>query len=169
MSALLQQEYFFFRADPISASRQVYPTDPFPEAAAVGRYIQEHSSPADSIAVLGSEPQILFYARRHSATGYLYSYSLMEEQKYAGRMQQEAISEIESARPAYIVYVRDWMILPHSDRTILRWADQYLKQDYELIGAMRERDGFQLRSESESAKMPGDLTGALFVFRRKSS
>ena len=83
-------------------------------------------------------------------------------------MQQEAISEIESARPAYIVYVRDWMILPHSDRSILRWADHYLKQSYELIGVMRERDGFQLRSEAEIAQTPGDLNGALFVFRRKA-
>jgi hypothetical protein len=169
MSTLLQQEYFYFRADPISASRHVYPTDPFAEAAAVGRYIQANSSPADSIAVLGSEPQIMFYARRRSATGYLYTYSFMEEQKYAGRMQSEVISEIESARPAFVVFVRDWMILPHSDRTILRWADQYLQQNYELIGVMRERDGFQLRSEAEIVQAPGDMNGALFVFRRKPS
>jgi len=45
--------------------------------------------------VLGSEPQIYFYSGRRSATGYLYMYSLTEEQKYALRMQKEMIGEIE--------------------------------------------------------------------------
>lgn len=169
MSALLQQEFFFFRADPVSASRQVYPADPFPEAEAVGRYIGQHSAPTDSIAVLGSEPQVFFYSRRHSATGYLYSYSLMEEQKYAGTMQQEAIAEIEAARPQYIVFARDWMILPRSDRTILSWAEQYLKQDYEFVGVMRERDGLQLRAAGETVRERGYSNGDLVLFRRKPS
>ena len=169
ISALLQQEYFFFRADPISASRQVYPADPFPEAAAVSLYIEQHTSPADSIAVLGSEPQIFFYSRRHAATGYLYSYSLMEEQKYAPTMQREEISEIEARRPVYIVFASDWMILPHSDRTFLRWADQYLKQNYELIGVMRERDGLQLRATGKTVGEHEYSNGSLFVFRRIAS
>ena len=52
--------------------------------------------------MLGSEPEILFYARRRSATGYLYAYSLTEEQKYAATMQQEAIATVcrSSARLA---------------------------------------------------------------------
>lgn len=165
--SLFREAYFFFRADPVSASRYVYPIDPFPEVAVVGNYIQQHSSPSERIAVLGSEPQLLFYSRRRSATGYLYGYSLTEEHKYAAVMQLEAISEIEARHPEYLVFVQDWVIRPGSDRAIFAWLERYVTQNFELVGVMRVRDGLQLRSENEIRSAAGNLTGALFVFRRK--
>ncbi len=165
--SLFQQAYFFFQADPISACRFVYPADPFPEAAEVGNYIREHSSPSAQLAVLGSEPEILFYARRRSATGYLYAYSLTEEQKYVATMQQEAIAEIEAARPEFLVFVRDWVVRPGSEKAIFDWSQKYIADHYESVGVMRVGDGLQLRSEAEIEKRPRDLTGASFVFRRR--
>ena len=50
------------------------------------------------MAVLGSEPEIYFLARRHSATGYIYTYGLMEAQPFARRMQDEMIREIGDQR-----------------------------------------------------------------------
>jgi hypothetical protein len=164
----LQESYFFIQADPTSASRYVYPDDPFAESLAVARYIEQYSSPSASIAVFGSEPQILFYSRRRSATGYLYGYSLTEEQKYASTMQQQAISEIEAAHPEYIVSVRDWDIRPQSEKAIFAWAKTYFAANYDLIGVMRVRDGLQLRSEDEIRTTPGTLWAALFLFRRKT-
>ncbi len=166
-SAMLEEMRFYFQADPISASRHVYPEDPFPEAAVVGRYIQQHSAASASIAVLGSEPQIMFYARRRSATGYLYAYPLTEEQEYASTMQQEVISEIEAANPEYLVFAWDWEIRPQSERAIFTWADQYIANNYGLAGVMRVRDGLQFRSENEVRRTPGHLWAALFLFRRK--
>jgi len=46
---------------------------------------------------IGSEPEIYFYAQRHSATGYIYTYALMEEHKYAHAMPEEMEREIEQA------------------------------------------------------------------------
>ena len=54
---------------------------------------------------LGSEPEIYFYSHRHSATGYIYTYGLMEPQKYAHQMQQEMIHEIERASPKDLMSV----------------------------------------------------------------
>jgi hypothetical protein len=153
--------------DPISASRYVYPYDPFPESVVIGNYIREHSSPSTPIVVFGSEPQILFYSQRRSATGCLYGYSLTEEQKYAATMQQQEISEIEAGRPEYIVYVQDWVILPGSDRTLFAWFQRYVTENFELVGVMRVRDGLQLRSEDEIKTAAGNLTGALVLFRRR--
>lgn len=167
-ASLFQEQYFFFRADPIAASRYVYPDDPFAESVKVGAYIQEHTPPSARIAVLGSEPQIMFYSRRRSVTGYLYGYSLTEEQKYAATMQKEAISEIEAAHPEYLVFAWDWEIRPRSERAIFNWADQYIAQNYALVGVMRVRDGLQLRSEDEVRRTPGHLWAALFLFRRKT-
>jgi len=167
--SLFQESRFFFQADPISASRYVYPDDPFAESVVVGSYIQQHSSASASIAVFGSEPQILFYAQRHSATGYLYRYSLTEEQKYAATMQQQAISEIEAAHPEYLVSVRDWEIRPKSEKAIFSWARSYIAANYDLIGVMRVRDGLQFRSMDEIRTTPGTLWAALFLFRRKTT
>ena len=66
----------------------------------------------------GSEPQIYFYSHRHSATGYIYTYPLMEPQKYARQMQSEMIHEIESAQPKYLISITmslSWLRLPQSE------------------------------------------------------
>jgi hypothetical protein len=102
---IFQERTFLLNAPVESASRMIYPESPFSESVRVAQYIREHSAPTDTIAVLGSEPQIYFYSQRHSATGYIYTYSLMEPQKYAHQMQLEMIHEIELARPKYLVFV----------------------------------------------------------------
>ena len=91
----------FFEVSPVQVSRMVYGDSPFPESFRIADYLREHTSPDDKIAVLGSEPEIYFYSRRHSATGYIYTYPLMEPQKYARRMQEEMIREIEQRNPKY--------------------------------------------------------------------
>src|SRR5262249_47493222 len=92
---ILAERKFFFEASPADASRMIYPESPFVESIRIAEHLRKHTSPSDTIAVLGSEPQIYFYSDRHSATGYIYGYGLMEAQKYASQMQQEMIREIE--------------------------------------------------------------------------
>ncbi|MBV9574624.1 MAG: glycosyltransferase family 39 protein, partial [Acidobacteriales bacterium] len=72
--SLLKQEDFLFRVDPVTACRAVYGPNPFPEALEIANYIRSHSPPGSRLAVLGSEPEIPFYADRLSATGYIYTY-----------------------------------------------------------------------------------------------
>jgi len=118
-----------FELGPVQVSRAVYGRiNPFPESVEIGRYIREHTAPSDRVAVVGSEPQIYFYAGRRSATGYIYTYPLMELQPHAAAMQRQMIQEIESAEPRYVVFVRasaSWLIRPNSDLTIFGWFEQY--------------------------------------------
>ena len=128
---------FFFTATPVEACRMMYGENPFPESIEIGEYIKNHSTADDKIAVIGSEPQIYFYANRKSATGYIYIYGLMEPQDYASRMQREMIHEIEKARPKYIVFVNvpySWLVRQNSDMTLLKWAQRYLDLDYRIVG-----------------------------------
>jgi hypothetical protein len=138
------QARFFFQLSPNQACENLHQTpfnrNPFVESPAVARYIREHSTENARIAVIGSEPQIYFYAQRHSATGYIYTYALMESQPNALKMQREMMREIESVRPEYLVYAAyeySWSFQPHSDRTILRWFDQYANRFYEQIGLVQ--------------------------------
>src|SRR5262249_10244089 len=86
---LCSERDFFFQLPTPEANRLVNGTNPFPESIKIGEYIRSQSSPDDKIAVLGSEPQIYFYSKRLSATGYIYTYALMEPQPYAHQMQEE--------------------------------------------------------------------------------
>jgi hypothetical protein len=135
--SLVQQRSYLFEMDPLTACRTSYGANPFPEGREIAKYIHDHTAEGDRIAVIGSEPEIYFYSGRHSATGYIYTYGLMEEQKYASQMQKEMISEIEAARPVYMVIVDvelSWLMLPNSDKTIFSWADQFVAKQYVLDG-----------------------------------
>ena len=117
-----------FELTPDQVSRAVYGRNPFPESVEIARYIREHSEGGDRIAVVGSEPQIYFYSSRRSATGYIYTYPLMELQPYASFMQRQMIGEIETGAPRFLVFVsatRSWVVRPESDRTIFRWFEDY--------------------------------------------
>src|SRR6516225_5482559 len=93
-----------FSLSTIQASRAVYQGF-FPESLDIGRYIEQNTQPNERVAVIGSEPQIYFYAHRRSSTGYIYMYPLMEPQRFAEQMQVDMIREIEQNPPAYLVFV----------------------------------------------------------------
>ena len=155
------QRSFFFTLSPEMACRQMYFPNPFPESIEIAHYIKTHSLPDSTIAVLGSEPQIYFYAHRHSATSYLYTYSLMENQKYADIMQKEMIAEIENTQPQYIIFVnitKSWLRTTDSNMRLLSdWLMNYQKQ-YVLAGIVdivsRSKTEYRWESEAQGYK-PG--------------
>ncbi len=128
--ALNAHRSFYFELTPSRASRALYGTNPFPESIEIGRFIEQRC-PADStVAVVGSEPQLYFYSHRHSATGHLYAYPLMEPQPFAAQMQQEMIAEIERAKPSCVVFVsiaHSWAMRPDSKRLIFDWLETYVQ------------------------------------------
>lgn len=142
IAALAQPLYasrdVLFQLGPDQISRLIYGRNPFPESVPIARYIREHTQSGDRVAVVGSEPQIYFYAGRRSATGYIYTYPLMELQPYATGMQQAMIREIESADPRYVVFVRavgSWLVREDSDKTIFGWFEQY-QQNLKRVGVI---------------------------------
>ena len=140
VSPTLKLGSFFFRATTAEACRMMYGVNPFSESIEIAEYIKRHSAKEDKIAVLGSEPQLFFYADRKSATGYIYVYGLMEPHDYASRMQPDMIQEIEKACPKYVVFVNipfSWLPRPDSDRTIFRWAQIYLSTHYDTVGLVQ--------------------------------
>jgi len=165
-----ESDFFFERPLP-EANRMVNGTNPFPESVKIGEYIRDHSDSADTIAVLGSEPQIYFYSRRQSATGYIYTYALMEPQPYAQQMQREMIREVETARPKFLVLVvinTSWLVGPESDQAIFRWADRYCDTDYEQIGLINITDS---GTDYFLSGRPANITPAadhILLYRRKT-
>ncbi len=114
----------------------LYGIEPFAEAEVVAAFIRNNTKPDAKIAVLGSEPEIYFLSQRHSATGYIYAYPLMEPQPFASLMQDKMIHEIETNTPEFIVFVNlnsSWAQVPQSDVTVFKWWDTY-QTNYMLVG-----------------------------------
>ena len=127
----------FFQTPPMDLARVLAPPrNPLPESVEIGRWVRARSGPTDRIAVIGSEPQIYFYAGRRAATGYIYMYPLMEDQPYAADMQRRMIGEIEAASPRFVVLVNvavSWNVGQRSDRTLFRWWDRY-QEGFQRVG-----------------------------------
>ena len=162
---------FFIERPLAEANRMVNGTNPFPESIKIGEYIRAQSSVSDTIAVFGSEPQIYFYSRRHSATGYIYTYGLMEPQPYAHQMQQEMMREIETAHPKFLVLVvvnKSWLTRRDSDQSIFRWAVAYCDANYEEVGLINISDG---GTDYYLSGRPPNVTPAadhILIYRRKA-
>jgi hypothetical protein len=134
---LLSQYDILFKLNPAKVSRKIFLANPFPESEEVARFIKRNTKDTDKIAIFGSEPQILFHAKRKSATGYVYFNQLMEENETSRKMQQEAIKEIEDAKPEYMVFSNvdtSWMIRRNSSKQILDWIKYEGQENYDLVG-----------------------------------
>jgi hypothetical protein len=162
---------YLFSMDVSELSRSLYHTNPFVEAPDIARYLREHTTPDDRIAVLGSEPELYFYANRKSATGYVYTYALTEPQPYASHMQDEMMREVEAAHPKYLVVVwvgTSWTP-PSGDARILLWARQYPEKCYDLVG-VADVDGERLTLMWDDAARTYQprSTDVVATYRRKS-
>ncbi len=171
--AVVEQRAFLFEMDPVAVCQARYSTNPFPEALMISRYLDAHVPAGEPILVLGSEPEIYFYSKRHSVTGFIYMYGLMEEQKYALEMQNQMIHEAETARPEYLVIVKNrisW--LPHQgseqEKSMSAWIRNFLK-GYEPVGvAERVGDHTEYRWDEQAKVYEPHSQNVIAVLKRKS-
>ena len=152
----------YFHLDPVSLNQKIFDQDPFLEAVAVGNYIKAHSAEQDTIGVFGSEPEICFYSDRHCASSYLYTYPLMEKQKYAEQMRRDMMQQVQDARPKFLVYAdvaRSWgtPATLEENRGFLEMAWAYAHSNYELVE--------QVAVGGDPGHLWGDQA-YLYVFRR---
>ncbi|MCX7015371.1 MAG: glycosyltransferase family 39 protein [Candidatus Sumerlaeota bacterium] len=128
-----------FRFTPDQINKSIYKVNPFVESPEIGRYIREHSNPSDQVAILGSEPQILLYADRDSATKQIVMYPMVwGPPDLSAAMQKETAREIEEAKPRFLVFVNvptSWWggrVMP--DLWLIRWLTQEARQNYFPVG-----------------------------------
>jgi hypothetical protein len=87
-------------------TQTVYHQYPFCYSEKIAELLKNRTSPSDRIAIIGNEPQFLFYSQRRSATSFMYIYSLLENQPFAEHFRFEMIHQIESALPKLLVYTQ---------------------------------------------------------------
>lgn len=106
LSPVIAHRAEFFASNPLLIAHDLYGANPFDSSPAIAREIREHTTPADKVLVIGSEPQILFYANRRSATRYILFYPLAAPPHRGLQRELDAtLREIAAADPKYIVDV----------------------------------------------------------------
>lgn len=131
------QANYLLTMSPLDVVRTTYPGAPFVESMEIARFVRQRTTAEDLIAVLGSEPQIYFYARRLGATSYIYGYPLMENHPYAEQMQEEMIRQLELLQPQMLIYVRvleSWGTTQASPQALFQWLDRYAAEHYRKVG-----------------------------------
>ncbi len=135
--AMYDNRQYFFSLSPPVVCNMTYWGNPFNETPEIAKYIKANSSDTDKIGILGSEPEVCFYANRASATGYIYTYPLVENQPFNKIMQEQMIAEIEKSKPAYVVFCNiaySWLPQPGVPQILFQWADKYINANYYPVG-----------------------------------
>ncbi len=170
--ALLLKADVFFLQTPQDASRTIYGFNPLPETEVIGRFLEAQCHPGARIAVVGSEPEIYFYAKRRAVTGYMYLYPMTENQPYSQRMQTEFMEDVDRGAPDYVVFVScisSWFSSSRmgTQYRLMRWFKQYEKEHLTLVGLAEMTDeGTKYHWSFHERKLKPPATSWVAVFRR---
>jgi hypothetical protein len=152
------------------ALRSVFGSTLFAETARAADYLKAHAPKGARVAVLGSEPEIYFLSGRRSASGYIYMYPLMEAHPHALKMQEEMITEIERARPEYVVYIDDdfsWLTQPASARKVLEWWKDYWATNLDLVMTSHVEERRERGSDMDKPLKEVPTVKHILIFRRR--
>ena len=167
--SVLSQYKYLFTMTPTDVARATYDMNPFPESLRIGDFINSVTTEEDRIAVLGSEPQLFFYARRRSATGFVYMYALMENHDLSRNMQKQLIREIEGSDAEVLVFVdihTSWLTRPDSHRQVFDWFERY-RSSFALVAvAELQSEGTRYYYDAEIAELKDRPQYSVQVYRR---
>jgi 4-amino-4-deoxy-L-arabinose transferase-like glycosyltransferase len=122
---------FVFFYSPTEAVQHIYPGNSFGYMQEFARFIKDTTEENDRIYVFGADPELLFYARRASATRYIFLSPLYNLYPDSLEKQQATAREIFTAHPAVVVYRPIGLFFhPGNEQYLTRWTDTFLNQHY---------------------------------------
>lgn len=161
---------YFLERDPNVISRDYFGDNPFPESKPVADYVAARTAADDRVLIVGSEPQILFYAKRRSPSAFLMMYPLTSVHARYLEFQRQLIADVKAHPPAFIV---EMVHIPTSltpdedaDPQALRFLSELIGRDYTLerVRLVGGPDGEWVNAND--ARLSGD-TPFINVFRRR--
>ena len=161
----IRQQFFL---SPKELSLWIYGRDnPFYESKIVSDKLTEATKISDQVFVAGSEPQILYYAKRRSVTPFVITYPLIIDTPKRSDYQKKAVEDLRNNKPAAIVYstrVHSGLWNEDSPRVFIDYLNDLIKKEYKLMGGYvwDQRGGYwldQLKKE--------DLTNAGFILYKR--
>lgn len=166
----------YLRMSPDAISRAIYGLNPFVEAPRIADHLASRTQPNQTVFILGSEPEILFHARRRSATRYVIFYPLTGPYRDARKKQEAVADELARNKPAYIVLVNQQMSLLRRRDTesfIFDHVREMVGRDYQIEGFVVVKEAgtrFVLGQKDVEAdeKTLRESFPEISIFRRKA-
>ncbi|HEY5658834.1 MAG TPA: glycosyltransferase family 39 protein [Myxococcota bacterium] len=129
----------FWMLSPADAMRTIYPGNAFQDMPALAREIAAISDPQDTVFLFGTEPELLFYARRVSATRYIHLFPLFGPYPDALERQRAVAAEVARAQPSVLVWIPNAMFFGEG-------APQYLTRWFQRFSRRYQPHGFMVRN-----------------------
>ncbi|MDO8366834.1 MAG: glycosyltransferase family 39 protein [Saprospiraceae bacterium] len=132
---ILAHNGYWFREDDRTILRRAYDNNPFHEMAQIGAELKKRSAPTDSIAVIGSEPELFLYADRPSALSHLFFQGVVQHHARYAQFQQQIREELWGRRPRFVVFPGAQYEHLKDDPLVKEIVDR-LQKEYHTIGVV---------------------------------
>jgi len=136
----------------------------------MGRRLAEITKPDDRVYVFGAEAEVLFYARRPSATRYIFLFPLYGPYRDAREKQMATAEEISTSKPAALLFLPNTLFLVSTEQFLTQWTQAYMKENFktDLWLAVDQHGRGRLLTGGEGIRPPrvpaGErIVGGLFV------
>ncbi len=162
---------FLFTYTPAEAVRKIYPGNFFAEMPQFAQRLETVTPPGKRVFIFGAEPELLFYARRASATRYIFLFPLYGPYGNAREKQIAAAEEIQRAEPSTAAYFPNLLFfMAGTDQYFTEWSLSYLQTNF-YVDTWLEADqsgGAQLveatsDTDSDSFRAGEQMIGAILV------
>ncbi len=130
---LFSNDSYYLRPDFDDILHHAYGSNPFPELLKIGDYLKQNMKSDDQIFVAGSEPQLYLYTNSLGVSRHNFINFINAKTPFAKQWQEEAIRDVETKKPRYIVLVVhpfSWMLDKESDLTFFHWTQTYFDKNY---------------------------------------
>jgi hypothetical protein len=125
---------FIFSYTPKEAVQRIYPGNQFAEMPEIGRRLAQVTGPKDRVYIFGAEPEVLFYARRVSATRYIFLIPLYGPYKDARIRQLLTAGEVADARPAAaLILPNSFLFRSGTEQYLTEWSQTYIETNYHPV------------------------------------
>lgn len=172
VSTLIAHRDVLFQYSPDRVTKMIYGSCPFTFSSMIAKLIREKTSKEERIAIIGNEPQFLFYSQRRSATSFIYTFSLVEDQSFAEQFRQEMIHQVEKAVPKLLIYTHttlDYFEKSKGQKDLDDWFLGFAKSHYNPIARFEYLydDTLLITDPKRMLKMPTHLFWISMYERRK--
>jgi hypothetical protein len=136
-SLVLFNASYFLRPNHLKIMEQNYHWNGFSELKAIGKELKKRMKPGETLAVLGSEPQLYLYSGATACLPHLYTYPVVRDNPFQAQFQREYIESFDQCRPTYCVVTSSeasWMPNFAQQPFFKNEIMSRIQQRYQLIG-----------------------------------
>lgn len=108
----------------------------FETSEEIAAYVRERTEPNECFMIVGSEPQIFFFADRPSCTRMVLTFPITGAYSYSGALREEFLSDLRTKKPKYVLFTRLGSSLAEKPTealaALLRGVRATLRRDYKV-------------------------------------